>query len=67
MQEDNYLEMYGGVREDIGMKTHLHGSMDYATKLKLRFRAWYQKEEREIPEVGRRRTWLQICARAGQQ
>ena len=26
------------MREDIGMKTYLHGPMDYAKKLKLRFR-----------------------------
>ena len=30
--------MYGGFREDIGMKTYLHGPMNYAKKLKLRFR-----------------------------
>ena len=30
------MEIYGGLREDIGMKTYLHGSMDYAKKLKLR-------------------------------
>ena len=28
----------GLLREDIGMKTYLHGPMDYAKKLKLRFR-----------------------------
>ena len=76
------------------MKTYLHGPMDYAKKLKLRFRVrdldlperrkrytssreekdvatkgtWtYQKEEKDIPAVGRRRTWLQICARVAQQ
>ena len=30
--------MYGGVREDVGMKTYLHGRMDHAKALKLRFR-----------------------------
>ena len=30
--------MYRGLREDIGMKTHLHRPMDYAKKLQLRFR-----------------------------
>ena len=30
--------MYGGLREEIGMKTYLHGPMDYAKTLKLRFR-----------------------------
>ena len=47
-----------------GRKTYLHGPMDYAKKLKLRFRVgwtWtYQKEERDIPveSEGGRRTWL---------
>ena len=38
MKEEKHLEIYGGLREDIGMKTYLHGPMDYAKKLKLRFR-----------------------------
>ena len=37
MKEEQHLEIYGGLREDIGMKTYLHGAMDYAKKLKLRF------------------------------
>ena len=31
-------EMYGGSREETGMKTYLCGPMDYAKTLKLRFR-----------------------------
>ena len=38
MKEENHLEIYGGLREGIGMKTYLHGPMDYAKKMKLRFR-----------------------------
>ena len=38
MKEEKHSEIYGGLREDIGMKTYLHGPMDYAKKLKLRFR-----------------------------
>ena len=38
MKEEKHLEIYGGLREDVGMKTYLHGPMDYAKKLKLRFR-----------------------------
>ena len=30
--------MHRGLREDIGMKTYLHGPVDYAKMLKLRFR-----------------------------
>ena len=32
------IEIYGGLREETGMKTYLHGPMDYAKTLKLRFR-----------------------------
>ena len=38
VKEEKHLEMYGGLREDIGMETYLHGPMDYAKKLKLRSR-----------------------------
>ena len=33
--EEDHLETHGGLREDIGTKTYLHG---YAKMLKLRFR-----------------------------
>ena len=35
--EEN-LEIYGRLREELGMKTCLYGSMDYAKTLKLQFR-----------------------------
>ena len=38
VEEEKHLEIYGGLREDIGMKTYPHGPMDYAKKLLLRFR-----------------------------
>ena len=38
MKEEKHLEVYGGLREDIGMKTYLHGPVDYAKKPKPRFR-----------------------------
>ena len=38
VKDVKHVEIYGGLREDIGMKTHLHGPMDYAKKLKLRCR-----------------------------
>ena len=41
MKEEEHLlvVIYGGLREAIGIKTYLHGPMDYAkTLLKLRFR-----------------------------
>ena len=51
MKEDKPVEIYGGLREDIGMKTYLHGPMEYAKKLKQRFRAG----DLDLPE--RRDTW----------
>ena len=32
VKEKKHSEMYRGLREDIGMKTYLHGPMDYAQK-----------------------------------
>ena len=68
MKEEKQLEIYGELREDIRMKTCLHGPMDYAKKLKLRFRVGDLDlpEIRDMPLVGRR-TWLQIYARVVQQ
>ena len=37
-KEKEHLDIHGGLREDIRMKTYLHGPMDYAKKLKLPFR-----------------------------
>ena len=34
-KKEKHLEIYGGLREDIGMKTHLHGPMDYAKRLAI--------------------------------
>ena len=36
--KEKHSEVYGGLREDTGMKTCPHGPMDYAKKLNLRFR-----------------------------
>ena len=38
VEEEKHLEIHGGLREDIEMKTYLHGPVDEAKKLKLRFR-----------------------------
>ena len=45
-------EMYGGLREEKGMKTYLHGPMDYAKTLKLRFRVG----DLDLPERRKRCT-----------
>ena len=36
VKEETHLEIFGGLREDIVTKTHLHDPMDYAKKIKLR-------------------------------
>ena len=50
MEEEKRLEVYGGSREDIGMKTYLHGPMDFAKKLKPRFRVG----DMDLPERRKR-------------
>ena len=52
VKEEKHLEIYGGLREDIGMKRYLHGPMNYAKKLKLRFRV----EDLDLPERRKRYT-----------
>ena len=57
VKEEEHLEIDGELREEIGMKTYLHGPMVYATTLKLRFRVGDLDlpERRGIPVVGRRK------------
>ena len=50
VKEAEHLEIYWGLREEIGMKTYLHGPMDYAKTLKRRFRVG----DLDLPE-GRKR------------
>ena len=38
VNEEEPLEICVGLKEEIGMKTYLHGPVDYAKTLKLRFR-----------------------------
>ena len=38
VKEEKRFEIYGRLREDVGVKTYVHGQMNYAKKLKLRFR-----------------------------
>ena len=70
VKEIKHVEIYGGLREDIGMKTYLHGPMNYAKNLKLRCRVGDldlpERIKIYIPAVGRRRTGLHICARVAQ-
>ena len=51
------IEVYGGLREERGMKTCLHGPRDYAKTMQLRFRVGDQDlpERRGIPVVEGRR------------
>ncbi|CAB1100395.1 unnamed protein product [Ectocarpus sp. CCAP 1310/34] len=38
VRSEDHLEIYGKLKEGIGMKSYLDGPMDYAKKLKLQFR-----------------------------
>ena len=57
VESEKRLEIHGGIREGIGMKTYLHSPMDFAKTLKLRFRIGDldMPERRGIPVAGRRR------------
>ena len=46
MKEEKHLEIHGGLREDIEMRTYLHGLMYYEKKLKLQFRV----RDLDLPE-----------------
>ena len=52
MKEEDHVEIYGELREELGLKTYLHGPMDYAKTLELRFRAG----DPDLPERRRRYT-----------
>ena len=68
MKKEEHLEIYGGLREKVGMKTYLHCPMDYAKTLKLRFRVGDLDlpERRGIPVVNRRRK-MHRCALVAKQ
>ena len=50
VREEEHLEIYGRLREEIGLKTYLHGPMDYAKTLKLRF----LEGDLDLPEIRKR-------------
>ena len=52
VESEKHLEIYGRLREGIGMKTYLHGPMDFAKTLKLRFRVG----DLDLPERRKRYT-----------
>ena len=71
VKEEKHLEISGGLREDIGIKTYWHGPMNYAKTLKLRFRVG----DPDLPERRKRYNSSReegvvthkICARVAQQ
>ena len=78
MKEEKHLvEIYGGLREDIRMKTTYVASArpdglreETETPISCGGPEEPSRKKKEIPGipvVGRRRTWLQICARLAQQ
>ena len=50
VKEDEHLDIYGGLREEIGMKTYLHGPVDYAKTVKL----WFRVGDLDLPERRKR-------------
>ena len=51
VEPEKHLKVYGGLRE-VGMKAYLHGPMDFAKTLKLRFRVG----DLDLPERRKRYT-----------
>lgn len=47
MDEGEHPKIYGGYTDGMGMKIYLHGPIDYAINMKLRF--WIGVLERGIP------------------
>ena len=61
VKEEEHLEIYGGLRGEVGMELYLHGPMDYVKTLKLRFRVGdLDLPQRRIPVIGRRK--MNRCA-----
>ena len=54
VKEEEHLKVYGGLREEIGMKTCLHGPMVYVKTLKLRLRVG----DLDLPERRKRYSCL---------
>ena len=52
VDEEDHLKIYGGLKEGLGMKTYLHGPLDYSKNLKLRFRIG----DLDLPERRKRYT-----------
>ena len=47
MEEEEHSRDARGLREEIGIKTYIHGPMDYAKTLRLRFRVG----NLDLPEI----------------
>ena len=47
VKEEKHLEIYRGLRADIGMKTYLHGPLDFAKKTKIRVGGLDLRERRQ--------------------
>ena len=70
VKEEEHLEIYGGLREEIGMKTYLHGPIDYIREnaetaiscrgpgpaRKKRTSSREEKEYTDVP-LGQNSTW----------
>ena len=68
MKEEEHLGIYGEFREEIGMKTYLHGPMDDAKTLKLRFRVGdLDLPARSVTVVEGRRRNVHRCALVAKQ
>ena len=52
VDEEEHMKIHGGLKERVGMKAYLHGPLDAAKNLKLRFRVG----DLDLPERRKRYT-----------
>ena len=67
--QEEHIEIYGGLKEEIGMQTNLHGPLGYAKTLKLRFRVGHLDlpQRRDMPVDARRRKKMHRCVFVAKQ
>ena len=60
VEKDEHLKIYGGLKEGIGMEAYLHGPLDAAKSVKLRFRVGdldLPERRKRLPAIVDRAVW----------
>ena len=67
VKEKEHLDIYGELREEIGMKTYLHGPMETTRKRRNCELDLDLQERRGVPVVEGRTKMMHICALVSKQ